>query len=217
MKIEKNTFVEKALFFLLAVGICLVEQFALSLFLTGEPSVLKSVGGWLVFLGMTVAGWWIAKMVGLWLAKGSLDVNEMVKVVGIGFGATYAVKIVGGIILAIEKGAEATTANQEVLNSIPKFTYALMAVLVAPMIEELVFRGLLMGRVFGQKSWIGLIISSLLFGALHVPTDLGSWILYGGMGLVLGLVYRQNGKLEYVIAIHCLNNLLSAIFLFFMN
>lgn len=217
MKIKKDSVVGRVLFFLFAVGICLVEQLTLPLFLTGAPSVLKTVGGWLVFLGMTVVGWWIAKRVGLWVSKGSLDINEMVKVVGIGFGATYATKIVGAIILAIEKGAEGTTANQEALNSIPKFTYAIMAVLLAPMIEELIFRGLLMGRVFGQKSWLGLVVSSLLFGALHMPTDIGSWVIYGGMGAVLGLVYRYSGKLEYVIAIHFLNNLLSAIFIFFMN
>jgi membrane protease YdiL (CAAX protease family) len=44
-----------------------------------------------------------------------------------------------------------------------------------------------------------------------MPTDLGSWILYGGMGLVLALVYQKTKKLEYSIAVHALNNFLGVL------
>lgn len=219
MKWDKKQIWTSFLYFLLAVLVTVVEQVIVTYFVIGEQSLLKTVFGCLVFVAIGLAGLWLAKRVGLFSPRDSFSANEAVKVVALGFGATYVAKLVGGIALFIEYGLEGNTANQEFLNSLdmPLIVYALLAVLVAPVIEELVMRGLLMGRVFGQQSWFGLVVSSILFGLLHGPTDIGSWLMYGGMGLVFGYVYRRTGKFEYPLAIHALNNLLAVIFMALMQ
>ena len=78
------------------------------------------------------------------------------------------------------------------------------------MLKNLFFRGLIVKQAF-HFSKLGVLVSSLLFGALHMPTDLGSWILYGGMGLVLAMIYRKTQKLEFSIAVHALNNFLGVL------
>ena len=55
-------------------------------------------------------------------------------------------------------------------------------------------------------SIVGLIVSSLLFGLVHMPNSIGVWIVYAGMGLALGIAYRKFQKLEYCIMAHIINN-----------
>ena len=63
-----------------------------------------------------------------------------------------------------------------------------------------------MGRVFNPDSIVGLLLSGLLFGLVHTPNSMGVWIVYAGMGFVLGIVYRKFHKLEYCIMAHMINN-----------
>ena len=90
------------------------------------------------------------------------------------------------------------------------------SVIMAPIVEELVFRGLLMTRVFNSNSIVGLIVSSFLFGLVHIPNSVGAWIIYGGMGVALATVYRTTKKLEYSIMAHMINNTLAVSMMLFL-
>ena len=100
------------------------------------------------------------------------------------------------------------STNQEIIENahMNPFLLITFTVIMAPIVEELVFRGLLMGRVFNPDSIVGLIVSSLLFGLVHMPNSIGVWIVYAGMGLALGIAYRKFQKLEYCIMAHIINN-----------
>lgn len=78
--------------------------------------------------------------------------------------------------------------------------------LCAPLVEELLFRGLVFtrwGRRFGIRR--GLLFSALLFGLLHISLQpLGAFVL----GLVAGLLYLRTRSLWVAIAAHATNNLI---------
>ena len=59
----------------------------------------------------------------------------------------------------LEEGYGQTTANQEVLNrsGLPTLLLFIFAVLFAPVLVELLFRGIDMGKVFGKDSIVGLL------------------------------------------------------------
>lgn len=130
------------------------------------------------------------------------------KTILLGFLALFLTNIATGIVNQLLNGLEATTQNQENLANlaIPFYLLTIFTTILAPVVEEFVFRGLVMGKIFGRHSILGLAVSSLLFAAIHVPTNLGSWIVYGGMGLVFGLIYRKTNRLDYCMAVHFLNN-----------
>ena len=115
----------------------------------------------------------------------------------------------------LEEGYGQTTANQEVLNrsGLPTLLLFIFAVLFAPVLEELLFRGIDMGKVFGKDSIVGLLLSSFLFGLIHVPTNIGSWFIYSGKGLVLGLAYQISGKYTNALILHSLNNFIGCLFM----
>ncbi len=90
------------------------------------------------------------------------------------------------------------------------------ALIYAPIVEEILFRGLLY-PLFSRKSVrIGLIISSLLFGLSHVSPALlmgqfqDLWFLptYVVLGALLNLAYVKSKSLHVSILVHFLNNLL---------
>ncbi|MDZ7836353.1 MAG: type II CAAX endopeptidase family protein [Alkalibacterium sp.] len=79
-------------------------------------------------------------------------------------------------------------------------------VILGPVIEEFIFRGIILNK-WAEKSTNtrALIISSLLFGILHI----GSFIVPQFIGgLLYGIVYIKTKKLIYPIIMHGINNLI---------
>lgn len=87
----------------------------------------------------------------------------------------------------------------------------LSIVIIAPFVEEIIFRGFLMQQLFRSRLWLGWIVSSLLFCAAHVPTDWVSFLLYLIPGIALGGILYKTKRLELTIFAHFLNNFIAFI------
>ena len=105
------------------------------------------------------------------------------------------------------------------IRSAPWSTF-LIVVLLAPFIEEVLFRGLVFGGLKGRSRAVAYAVSCLLFAFLHVwqfaavHQDLTYFLLmlqYLVPGLVLAWCYDRSGTLWASIAVHVLANLLSAV------
>ncbi|HEM2808569.1 TPA: CPBP family intramembrane metalloprotease [Streptococcus suis] len=166
-----------------------------------------------------VVGLVLTSKIGLWKSEQKWGMLKNIGFVALAFIVMFGLKIIGGQLIMLEEGYGQTTANQEVINNsgLPVLLLFLFAVLFAPVLEELIFRGILMGKVFGKDSNVGLLLSSFLFGLIHNPTNIGSWVVYGGMGLVLGLAYRISGKYTNALILHSLNNLIGFLLMLLMQ
>jgi membrane protease YdiL (CAAX protease family) len=81
--------------------------------------------------------------------------------------------------------------------------------------EELLFRAIIQRDVGAVLDWKGgLLISSLLFGVMHMtwrsPPELGFTFL---AGLLLGYLYHRTGSLTAPIALHTVNNIVLVTFM----
>ncbi|TWT05473.1 CPBP family intramembrane metalloprotease [Planococcus sp. CPCC 101016] len=89
------------------------------------------------------------------------------------------------------------------------FTIFTIAIL-APVVEEFMFRGVLLKRMIGKTSvWGGILISSLLFGVLHLDV-IGAFLF----GVVASLLYLRTNNLLIPILLHIINNSLAAAAMF---
>ena len=79
------------------------------------------------------------------------------------------------------------------------------ALMVAPLGEEVLFRGLLLGRFGAHGYWrTGVVLSTLFFAAAHgSPEDTAS-LLVGG--IMLAWLYRRTNSLWPPILLHAINN-----------
>ena len=120
---------------------------------------------------------------------------------------------IGSVILFLIFG-EMEAVNQEaivsLLDYIPTWIMFIMIVIVAPITEEVLFRGIM---VFpGNKldtTWLRVMISAVLFGLIHSPTDIQSLYTYVGMGVMFSYAAKKTQSVEAAIVFHFLNNLLA--------
>ncbi|SKA00238.1 hypothetical protein SAMN02745116_02105 [Pilibacter termitis] len=133
--------------------------------------------------------------------------------VALGMLGCFVFSMIGGSLLIM--GGEDNTANQvavdEVMKSVPPVLMWLLAGFAAPIMEETIFRAGIMKGLFPNKKMLGLIVSSLMFGFVHSPTNLGSWLIYGGIGFSLAFVYIKSERLEVNVATHMLWNTMAIV------
>jgi membrane protease YdiL (CAAX protease family) len=97
-------------------------------------------------------------------------------------------------------------------------SFALFAVIAAPVLEEFVFRGLLFRSIADRRGfWPGAIVSAIAFGAFHLLTPgdgldvLALGIIHVGTGLGLAGIYRKRRNLLASIAGHAAFNLIAVV------
>ena len=82
--------------------------------------------------------------------------------------------------------------------------------LIAPIVEELVFRGLLMTALSKfKKYYVDVVVSSALFSLIHVLQYgwvLTDFIVYAGAGLLFGMLFRYTRSVYWPMALHILWN-----------
>ncbi|WP_101773414.1 CPBP family intramembrane glutamic endopeptidase [Peptostreptococcus faecalis] len=78
----------------------------------------------------------------------------------------------------------------------------------APIVEEIIFRGYIIGRLFVNNPIIGILISTLLFGIGHLPENPISFMLFASSGLLFSIAYYKTKRLEVPIIIHSMGNIL---------
>ena len=83
------------------------------------------------------------------------------------------------------------STNQAVLYSLPIYLTAFLAIFVGPLTEELMFRGFI--KKFIKNDVLFVIVSSLIFGALHITTaDSLQQMLYIIPYSILGFAFSLN-------------------------
>ena len=201
---NKGSILKRFLYLLLAFLILIIIQ-GPTIYLGVKDASLVSL---LVFLLLfkSAGALFLGKRLGLLEGFKTLSSLNAWGMIGLTYLGIYIVTRIGAMVMMMEGVSNST--NQATIENIHMNPFVLITftVIMAPIVEELVFRGILMGRVFNPDSIVGLILSSLLFGLAHMPNSIGVWIVYAGMGFVLGTVYRKCQKLEYCIMAHMINN-----------
>lgn len=83
--------------------------------------------------------------------------------------------------------------------------------LMAPLVEELVFRGAILRALLRWKSnpWIGIVISAIMFSAIHMnPAQMPHAFL---IGILLGWMYYRTDSIVPGVVYHWVNNTIAYI------
>jgi membrane protease YdiL (CAAX protease family) len=114
------------------------------------------------------------------------------------FAAAYLLVIawLGLMPLAAEQAAHLTLMDG--------LTRALLAVVAAPLVEELMFRGVLFrGMQRSFRPWVAVVLSAAVFAAIHPPLG---FIPVFTLGVVAALSFRRTGLLLTPIVAHAVYN-----------
>jgi len=162
----------------------------------------------------------VAKKAGILSQSGKIFQKGDGKRIALGLLGMLLISVLGTVLLRWLHG-EVTTANQaslmEEFRRGDMISFPIMLGVLAPIAEEIIFRGIIPLKIFkGYESW-GYIIGGLLFALFHGPTNIMSFVIYGGASVILTLLAYRTRRLEVSIAVHMINNGLPAILMLLIS
>ena len=141
-----------------------------------------------------------------------------------GVGLVYAGNLVGNILTTIF-GGTGNSANQSAIETIVFSPYGILMiifiVIIGPIVEELIFRKSIhqVLRSFKLPTWLVLVISSVLFGLIHVigAGDFVQVFPYIFMGLTLGWLEIKTKNIYPSIFVHIFNNAVAVAMIYYLD
>ena len=157
-----------------------------------------------VYSVLTLAG-----LLLVWLRGGAEAIPDLVLGPGAVFSASAGLAVAAVTILGSELGARRLRWMRRLARVVRRLFGALTVSeaitigLLTGIGEEVFFRG-------GLQPILGLVATSLIFGALHVLPPLSRnwpWMVFAGaLGFALGWIYRYSGSLVGPVAAHVVIN-----------
>lgn len=184
---------------------------------------IPGIGNWLtgsswgMWLGTFVPMYLIGVPVGLLILKGipgeapqenKLGGGDFVVFLLISFFLMYAGNIIGNTLSAILSGGQAENALLDfALDTNP--LKILVMVILAPLVEEYIFRKVIIDktRQYGEK--MAVFLSALTFGLFHM--NLFQFFYAFALGWLLAYVYLRTGRLRYTALLHGIINFQGAV------
>lgn len=129
--------------------------------------------------------------------------------VGIMFVVVIALNVIAMTICK-----QGNSVNQQTIESLPKWYSIPMAVIWAPVVEELIFRGVL--RRIIKNNTLFIIISAIVFGLLHTVLEATIFnmiimgIPYAFIGGYLAHIYTKTNNIASNISAHAAYNFIGA-------
>ncbi len=126
--------------------------------------------------------------------------------------AMYAGNIFGNVVMVLIRLMFGASSANPILTYVmddSMWLRGLVMVILAPVIEEYVFRKQLIDRtcIYGER--LAVVTSAVIFGLFH--GNMSQCFYAFAVGLVFGYVYLKTGRLRYSAALHMLLNFLGGV------
>jgi membrane protease YdiL (CAAX protease family) len=200
-----------------------------------KPDVRGPIGGEGLFIGivsnavtMTLLILWLRTAHPRWAnVVGWPDRSGALREVAIGAVLGVLVRIAAGFVAtgvvfvlrdAFDRPVNLPTQVSTDLTGWGLVSFAIFAVIAAPVLEEFVFRGLVFRSIADRHGfWAGAVVSAVAFGAFHLLTPgngidvLALGIIHVGTGIGLAGIYWKRRNLLASIAGHAAFNLIAVV------
>jgi hypothetical protein len=176
---------------------------------TGSALALVVVS-FVIYSWHTLAAWWFSVRVAgrrfsAWGFR--LPTRAYFWTIPVALGVVYVVSIAHDLVV--------NPRQQQLMGEFPHTAggvvlFVLMAVVMAPLFEEVFFRGFLFRGLASSWGWtVGALVSAGVFGLAHAQLDV--FVPLFTLGLMLAWVYKRTGSLWTSISLHALFNGISVL------
>lgn len=142
--------------------------------------------------------------------KQNVSAETFVKWIFIAFGADIGLSYISNLVLTVFSSifgggsVSLTTSTQE-----PFWLTLLTVVIIAPIVEEIMFRHILFNHLLPDGEMFAVVISAIAFGLFHMNFYQGFYA--AALGLLFGLIMIKTGNLYYTIGLHMIINFLGSV------
>lgn len=144
--------------------------------------------------------------------KASLTIIQLIKIIIISFSALYIFNMLGMGInfgISILKGSEITNPLDNLLSKVDFFETAFFAGILAPIMEEIIFRKILLSRLRKFSDFFSIFLSALAFGMFH--GNLSQFFYAFALGCIFAYTVVKTGTIKYSIILHMIINLFGSV------
>jgi len=136
-----------------------------------------------------------------------LSIKELLLVIIVAFGFWGIGVVIGNLPDFFSTGEG---INQlELIFGDYTIIYLAQAMIGAPIIEEFIFRKLLIDKIAPHGEGIAIITSAMLFGLMH--GNLGQFFLAFFLGLLFAIVYTKTRNIKYTMGLHFMINTVASL------
>lgn len=205
----------------LAIGIITLSQLIISLVANAETAE-RIFSSNLYIWGSQIVAMYIVAFPAFYLitrsvprkvkTKRKMDIEELFMLFFIAQVVSFVGSLISSIInsfFSLLLGRDVTSGVNELIMNTPIWIVILVAVVIGPIFEELIFRRILIDRLspFGEK--FAIITTSVAFGLFHGNFD---QVVYAtALGFILGYVYSVTRDVRYSIGLHIVFNFFGSV------
>lgn len=126
---------------------------------------------------------------------------------------SYLVNIIVVVLVGVEDPVQQQLLQDALAGGLPLLLVALLAVVVAPFVEEVIFRGVLFRALADRINLpVGLVLSAAIFAVIHIEVVASQPFALVGLfivGFLLAWAYHLTGNLTVPILGHAVFNAIS--------
>ena len=146
------------------------------------------------------------------LEKRPMKAGHFILAVIMTFAIMYVSNIIGNIFTAIIsflKGGAVENVAMDLISGLDLFWVFVYTVICAPIMEEYIFRKLIVDRTVRYGQGVAVLLSGFMFGLFH--GNLNQFAYAFTLGMFLAFLYVKTGKLKLTIAIHMIVNFMGGV------
>ena len=227
LKTYKKHFSSLGLMYFLGALIIIGVQVAVSmLVLTFAPSLLDNPNLSLLVsmlptyaIAFPLTSLLIRQVPGVQMKKHNMKPTQLLGAFAISYALMYLSNLAGQFftnIIGIIKGSPVDDAIADLVSELNPLTAFFVMVLLAPALEEWIFRKLLVDRTIRYGEGTAIFLSGLMFGLFH--GNLNQFVYTFLVGAFWAFIYVKTGRLRYTIYLHMALNFMGSVgSLFFLD
>lgn len=146
--------------------------------------------------------------------KSKISIKEFIKLLSVSILVMYLGEYLSSAVLVFideQLGAMPEDAVSSLLSSANIWLSVLVVGIIGPIVEELMFRKLVIDRLTPYGDVCCILFPSIIFGLIH--GNLYQFFYAFFIGMILSFIYVKTGKIIYSILIHCFINLFCGVFM----
>lgn len=161
----------------------------------------------------------IHQVPGVQMKKHDMKPTQLLGAFAISYALMYLSNLAGQFftnIIGIIKGSPVDDAIADLVSELNPLTAFFVMVLLAPALEEWIFRKLLVDRTIRYGEGTAIFLSGLMFGLFH--GNLNQFVYTFLVGAFWAFIYVKTGRLRYTIYLHMALNFMGSVgSLFFLD
>lgn len=162
-------------------------------------------------ISMPFMGWLVSRIPAQKIEERKMTAGQWIIAFLMCYGLMYAGNLIGTALtfgIGMVKGTGVDNPLVSTVMQLNPWVTFIIAVLIAPTAEELLFRKLLTERIVKYGEFAAVLASGLFFGLFHGNLNQFSYAFL--LGLFLGFIYVKTGKLRYTIGLHMAINFIGS-------